>query len=203
MIRDSKEYGHYEGRGGELYAADYPEIRSGEYEWLKQVAAEEGDPICELACGHGRLCLPLARLGYNVVGMDKSATLIELARQAALREPEHVRSKLSFMRGDLRHFELGQQFRYVFIFFGGFYHLERKDERLACLQHIHRHLYSGGLLEIEDPTVGPDSVCRKEMESLFQEAGFVLDAALQSHSLPLELAASDQPALLYRARRGC
>ena len=201
MIRDSREYGDYEGKGGELYAADYAEIRPGEDKWLKQVAEEEGDPIGELACGHGRLCIPLARLGHTVVGMDQSATLIEIARQAALFEPEPVQNKLEFARGDLRDFDLGRRFRYIFIFFGGFYYLERSEERLACLRHIHRHLYPGGLLEIEDPTVGPDSVPRKEMDHLFQEAGFTLDAALQSHSFPLEFAASDQPALLYRARR--
>ena len=50
MARNSPEYGDYEGAGGELYAADHPEARPAEYEWLRTVAAQEGDPICELVC---------------------------------------------------------------------------------------------------------------------------------------------------------
>ena len=48
MARDAAEYGDYDGRGGELYATDFADIRPGEYEWLTAVATQEGSPICEL-----------------------------------------------------------------------------------------------------------------------------------------------------------
>ena len=133
--------------------------------------------------------------------MDQSTTLIEHVNQTVLRESEPVRNRLSFVTGDLRDFDLGQQFRYIFIFFGGFYYLKHESERLSCLRHIQRHLHQDGLLEIEDPAVGSDSIPRKEMEHLFQEAGLALEAALRFHSFPLEFAAPDEPAVLYRVYR--
>ena len=70
VMRHGTEYGDYEGISGELYATDYSEARPGEYNWLATIAAQEGGSICELACGHGRVSLRLARLGYTVVGVD-------------------------------------------------------------------------------------------------------------------------------------
>lgn len=201
MIRDSAEYGDYEGRGGELYASDFADIRPGEYEWLTTVAGQEGGPICELACGHGRLCLPLARLGYEIVGMDRSTTLIRLAREALSQESESIQACTRFVVGDLRQFDLGRQFRYIFIFFGGFYCLERQADRLACLIGACDHLLPGGLLEIEDPHPPGHGVSRKEMEELFSSAGLHLEAALRDHTFPLQSATSEEKAVLYRVRR--
>lgn len=195
------ECGDYEGEAGRLYAQRHSQPSPGEYTWLTRVADEEGDPICELACGHGRLCIPLARLGHTVVGLDRSETLIELAVQQAMREPEPVRDRLKFVRDDLRTFELGQPFRYIFIFFGGFLLLKQPAERVSCLRRAYEHLLPGGLLEIEDPNPGPDSIPRQEMEGLLVEVGLTLERALQTHTLPLEDAAPGEPALLYRIRR--
>src|SRR5713226_7015309 len=38
-------------------------------------------PVLELACGSGRLLLPLAKDGYEVTGVDTSANMLKLARQ--------------------------------------------------------------------------------------------------------------------------
>ena len=43
---------------------------------------------------------------------------------------------------------------------------------------------------------------REEMAGLFSEAGLVLEAALRAHRFPLEYADPDEPALLYRIRKG-
>src|SRR5260370_37755101 len=40
-----------------------------------------GGKILELACGSGRLLLPLAREGYTLTGVDTSAGMLEIARQ--------------------------------------------------------------------------------------------------------------------------
>ncbi|HLG78980.1 MAG TPA: class I SAM-dependent methyltransferase, partial [Ktedonobacteraceae bacterium] len=41
-----------------------------------------GGKILELACGSGRLLLPLAREGYTLTGVDTSAAMLELAQRA-------------------------------------------------------------------------------------------------------------------------
>ena len=42
--------------------------------------------ILDLGCGHGRLSIPLARLGHNVVGIDTNAIALSRARMHAEHE---------------------------------------------------------------------------------------------------------------------
>ena len=37
----------------------------------QELARQQGSPILELGCGSGRVLLPLARAGYNVVGLER------------------------------------------------------------------------------------------------------------------------------------
>lgn len=61
------------------------------------------DGILDLCCGQGRHVLELARRGFdNVVGLDRSRTLIRLARTRARKESLKVR----FHEGDARRFRL-------------------------------------------------------------------------------------------------
>src|SRR5260370_3634385 len=41
-----------------------------------------GSPLLELACGSGRLLVPLAREGYELTGADTSASMLKLAQEA-------------------------------------------------------------------------------------------------------------------------
>src|SRR5260370_12609341 len=40
-----------------------------------------GSPLLELACGSGRLLVPLAREGYELTGVDTSAIMLKLAQE--------------------------------------------------------------------------------------------------------------------------
>ena len=42
------------------------------------LADRVGGPILEVACGSGRLLLPLARVGYELVGLDSSEPMLGL-----------------------------------------------------------------------------------------------------------------------------
>ncbi len=56
--------------------------------------------ILDLMCGNGRIAINLAKLGYNVVGVDFSPLYIEDANKKAI---EHgVEDKTSFLVGDIR-----------------------------------------------------------------------------------------------------
>ena len=59
--------------------------------------------ILDLACGIGRISIPLARLGYIVVGIDISPSYIQKAIEYAQREgvEDHTR----FILGDMRELE--------------------------------------------------------------------------------------------------
>lgn len=59
-----------------------------------------GMRILDVGCGPGRHALALARMGYEVVGVDISATFVDLARQAA--EAEGLGERARFEVADAR-----------------------------------------------------------------------------------------------------
>lgn len=64
----------------------------------KALALPPGSAILDLACGHGRHAIELARRGYEVAGLDLSRTLLgkaaEMAQEAAVR--------VEFVQEDMR-----------------------------------------------------------------------------------------------------
>ncbi|HET9704100.1 MAG TPA: methyltransferase domain-containing protein [Vicinamibacterales bacterium] len=57
-------------------------------------------PVLELGCGTGRVAIPVARSGATVVGVDRSATMLERA-QARVRRAR-LGSRVQLIRGDIR-----------------------------------------------------------------------------------------------------
>ncbi|HEY2904775.1 MAG TPA: class I SAM-dependent methyltransferase, partial [Vicinamibacterales bacterium] len=51
----------------------------------RRVAAGATGPVLELGCGTGRVSLPLARAGVNLIGIDRSEPMLERARRRILR----------------------------------------------------------------------------------------------------------------------
>lgn len=61
---------------------------------------QPGMRVLDVGCGPGRHALALARLGYDVVGVDISATFVDLARQAA--DAEGLGERARFEVADAR-----------------------------------------------------------------------------------------------------
>ena len=80
-------------------------IRAGPCEaFYRDLARQTGGPILELACGTGRLTIPPARDGHEVVGLDLSLAMLNAAKAKA------AKVKISFVQGDMRNFDLQRRF---------------------------------------------------------------------------------------------
>src|SRR4051794_40607959 len=81
--------------------------------------ATHGQPILELACGTGRLTIPMAQRGFQMIGVDLHEGMLARARQKAIEQGVtiefvqqdctqlniHVKSSLAFMTGNsFQHF---------------------------------------------------------------------------------------------------
>src|ERR1700704_4952462 len=51
----------------------------------RRIALEAEGPVLELGCGTGRISLPIARAGVSLVGIDRSAPMLEHATRHAKR----------------------------------------------------------------------------------------------------------------------
>ncbi|MEK7861823.1 MAG: class I SAM-dependent methyltransferase, partial [Chloroflexota bacterium] len=113
--------------------------------------------------GTGRVAIPIAKDGYEVVGVDRSKAM--LARAA--RHAKTARAKLTLVEADMRSFSLERTFPLVTIPFNTFL-LLTPEERWACLARCREHLTPNGRLAIDvfqpDPNrvAGVDGAVREE-----------------------------------------
>ncbi|MCR0983580.1 class I SAM-dependent DNA methyltransferase [Roseomonas populi] len=118
--------------------------------FYREEARHQGGPVLEMACGTGRLTLPIAADGHEVTGLDASrAMLAAAARKAAER-----RLPARFVLGDIRDFDLAQRFGMVIISCNSLAHLTEPEDLRACLAAVRRHLAPAGLLAFD--VVSPD-----------------------------------------------
>jgi SAM-dependent methyltransferase len=112
------------------------------------LARQEGPRVLEVACGSGRLLMPLVRAGLCVVGIDISPHMLALARVKLEAAP--VAGQAELVQTDMRTFELDQRdFDLAIVPVKSFAYLTETDEQLQCLESIRAHLRPAGLLALD------------------------------------------------------
>jgi len=126
-------------------------VRPGPCEaFYRDLASQTGGPILEVACGTGRLTLPLARDGHEVVGLDASPAMLRTAKARA--DAENV--EITLVQGDMRSFDLGRHFPLVILCCNSLAHLTTNEDVKAGLACVLKHLSPGGLFAFD--VVNPD-----------------------------------------------
>jgi len=137
--------------------------------WRRIAAAARG-PVLELGCGTGRVSLPLARAGVNLVGIDRSAPMLERARRQILRSSRpQVRKCLDLVRGDIRALPFDDgAFPMVLAPYGILQSLIRPRDLTATLASVARVVAPGGTFGID---LVPDVPKWREYENRVQLRG--------------------------------
>jgi SAM-dependent methyltransferase len=112
--------------------------------WESVVRSVTPRRMLELACGTGRLTLPLARLGVaeELVGVDRSEPF--LARLRARVNGAPLPTRVEIVHGDMREPPVGGPFDLVLIPFNSLAYLTARADRLACLRAVRSLLAPGG-----------------------------------------------------------
>jgi SAM-dependent methyltransferase len=105
-----------------------------------------GGPVLEVGCGTGRVLIPTARAGIDIVGLDGSPQMLHVCRGRLQREPPDVQARVRLLERDMRRFTVDQTFALATIPFRPFQHLVTVNDQLACLTTIRRHLADDGRL---------------------------------------------------------
>jgi SAM-dependent methyltransferase len=103
-------------------------------------AAEAGGEILELACGTGRVAIPLAQAGFRVTGIDLAGTMLAVARTEAQQKGVEV----TWVEGDIRAFALNRRFSMAFIAVNSICHLLTLADFEACMRCVRSHLLPEG-----------------------------------------------------------
>lgn len=129
---------------GELYDALFESHHDDLPFWLSFVREGKG-PFLELACGTGRVLVPLLETELDGDGLDLSQRM--LARcELKLREAGR-KSKL--VCGDMRDYRMPRRYSRILCAFNAFAHLVDTSSQLAALRCAREHLAEGGAFAID------------------------------------------------------
>jgi SAM-dependent methyltransferase len=115
-----------------------------------ELAEKAGGKVLEIACGSGRLMLPLGRAGNTVLGVDASPHMLAIARDKLAHEPE-ARQRMHLLQADMRDFDATQHapFDLAICAVKSFAYLTERADQLHTLQRIAAHLRRNGWLAID------------------------------------------------------
>ena len=127
--------------------------------------------VLELGCGTGRIVLPLARAGHEVLGLDTSQAMLDLAESKLNEETIDIKSRVTFVNDDMTNFNLDRRFSLVILSHNTLNELNT-DGIKKTFDRIGEHLADDGFifLDIANPSV---------LMGHFQENNEVLERQFQ------------------------
>lgn len=152
----------------ELYDFIPPYAERRDVEFYVDLARRANGKVLELGCGTGRVLIPTAAAGCEVVGLDLAANMLAKCREKLESQPREVREHARLVQENMVNFNLGETFNLITTPFRPFQHLLSLEEQLGCLRSVNRHLEEGGRLVLDvfhpDPRQLHDPKYTKESE---------------------------------------
>ena len=143
----------------DVYYSNVPEVETSFY---VDLAKESGGPVLEIGVGTGRLAIPTASAGVNVVGLDLNQAMLDRA-DAKLRRNQPLTGVLDLVRADMREFDLCKSFPLVTIPSNTLLLALSQEDQLRTLQCAARHLEPDGRLVFDIFIPGPDLLADRDI----------------------------------------
>ena len=124
---------------------------SREVNFYERAIEHYGSPVLELACGTGNYLVTLSQTDVEISGLDISRDMLHAAEERAKKQEV----KTNLLNGDMRSFELNQQFSLIFVAGNSLQHLNTNEDVEACFASVRRHLKPNGkfIVEVFNPSL--------------------------------------------------
>jgi SAM-dependent methyltransferase len=132
-------------------------------------ARKAGGPLVELGVGTGRIAIPTAAAGIQVIGVDSSKRMLDLCRARAAQAG--VTDLLDLRLGDLRQPPVRERVLLVTCPFRSLLHLQSEEERSAVLSAVHGLLKPDGRFVFDVFAPSPEDVAETNGRWLEREPG--------------------------------
>ncbi len=117
-------------------------------EFIKQYKRSSGNCLMDLGCGTGEH-IKYLRQSYDIVGIDVSEEMLELAKQ---KNPDVIFHKMNMLD-----FKLSQKFDAIICLFSAIGYLRTKEKLNQAVKNVSFHLKNGGIFIVE-PWYSPDDI---------------------------------------------
>ena len=115
-----------------------------------------GEPVLELACGTGRITIPLAEQGIKITGLDISEPMLSHAKMKAKMKGLNIK----WVKADARNFNLNSKFNLIFLPFNSIAHFHDLESIKSCFNSVKMHLKDKGRFIIDMYTPRLDILTR-------------------------------------------
>jgi SAM-dependent methyltransferase len=148
-MSDSENIPFY--RDGRQYDALHHVLPFNDIPFYLEEAKRARGPVLELACGTGRLTIPLAQAGVEITGLDRAPSMLAHARTKAAE----ARINIEWVEADCREFDLGRKFALIFMPFNSIQHLHDQASLAALFSQVRKHLAEGArfIFDVFNPSI--------------------------------------------------
>jgi SAM-dependent methyltransferase len=105
--------------------------------------------VLELGSGYGRVLMALASAEWRVVGLERDAQFLALARRNLRQLSPKKRQSVRLVRGDFSNFQLAERFDRILLPYNALYCLLSKRAVLGCFRSVQRALKPGGVFAFD------------------------------------------------------
>ena len=123
---------------------DYASGLPGDIGFYLDEAKKTDGEVLEVACGTGRILIPIAEDGHTITGIDVTPPMLQVCRDKVAWLPVEVQQRITLVEADMRSFDLGKTFGLIICPYRAFLHNLTTDDQLATLACIRRHLADDG-----------------------------------------------------------
>ncbi|MBQ8254575.1 MAG: class I SAM-dependent methyltransferase [Clostridia bacterium] len=118
---------------------DYKQFASFLNREIRAGGISDGSLVLDLACGTGNITLPLSKLGYDMIGVDLSGEMLNVARN------KKDGDKVLWLCQDMRSFELYGTVGAVVCCLDSINYLTSRDGLNKCFSLVHNYLDPNGI----------------------------------------------------------
>ncbi len=148
-MRDKKINKNLYLQDAHLYDLDDRDLLKVDISFYVEFAFKIKGPILELACGTGRITIPIAEAGHEIWAIELSDTMIEQFRLKIGNLSQETAARIHLVQGDMSNFVLERMFPLVIIPYRSFQILQDETLEIACLKSVYRHLTDNGYFIID------------------------------------------------------